>query len=98
MDTVHRFDIVPHVGIGPVRLGMLLVEVEAALAALSGAMPGVDKSSAVRCFFGASLQVEFGRSTSRAQFIGVSNNSHLLCLFKGQDVFDLAAPELFKLI
>jgi hypothetical protein len=51
----------------------------------------------VWCFFDSALQIEFGDS-GRAHFIGVSNHPALLCLYEGRDVFNLAAPELFRLI
>jgi hypothetical protein len=97
MTTPHHFDIIPHVGIGPVRLGMSLAEVDAALAPLPGALPVYKKSEHGRCFFRASLQIEFGNSGT-VQFIGVSNDPDLLCVFEGRDVFDLSAPDLFALI
>src|SRR5215218_7954230 len=92
-----QFEIVPHIGIGPVRLGMSQAEVDAVLAPLPGALPAISKSKEVRCYFQASLQIDFGESGT-AQFIGVSSNADLLCLYDGRDVFDLAAPELFALI
>jgi hypothetical protein len=92
-----QFEIVPHIGIGPVRLGMLPAEVDAVLAPLPGALPTISKSKEVRCYFQASLQIEFSQSGT-AQFIGVSNHADLLFLYHGRDVFDLPAPELFALI
>jgi len=97
MTTPLRFDIIPHVGIGPVRLGRSPTEVDAALAPLPGAMPAYKKFEHGRCFFRASLQIEFGGSGT-VQFIGISENPDLFCAYEGHDVFDLAAPELFALI
>src|SRR5262245_25445609 len=97
MTTPLRFEIIPHVGIGPVQLGMSLTEVDVALALLPGAFPMYQKSQRVRCFFESSLQVEFGDSGA-AQFIGMFHHPDILCRYEGRDVFDLAAPELFALI
>jgi hypothetical protein len=97
MTTLLQFDIEPHVGIGPVRLGMSPTEVDSALARIAGAFPTFKKSEHVQCFFEASLQIEYGDSGA-VQFIGVSSHPDLLCRYDGRDVFDLAAPDLFALI
>jgi hypothetical protein len=98
MDTPIRFEIVPHQGIGPVRLGMNRTEVEAALAPFPGALPSNPKrkGSRVQCYYRGSLQVEF-TAAGTASFIEVSNDSAFLSLYNGHDVFDLPAPDLFSL-
>lgn len=97
MATPLTFDIIPHVGIGPVLLGMTLDEVRMALADLPGAFPEVRKGQTIHCYFDVALQVSFGQS-KLVEFIGVYNTALLLCKFEDHDVFDLPGPELFSLI
>jgi hypothetical protein len=92
--SIHRFEIVPHAGIGPIRLGISPAEADAVLGPLQGALPMLKKSQHVRCYFQASFEIEFG-GNGTARFIGISHHPSLLCLYHGHDVFDLAAPELF---
>ncbi len=98
MASPTRFDIVPHVGIGPVRLGMSRAEVEAALAGVPQALPGHTKGSSatIECYVQASLQIEF-EADGTASFVEVSSHPAMLCLYKDQDVFDSPAPQLFAL-
>lgn len=96
MNTSHDFDLVPRVGIGPLRLGMTLAEADAAVGGLPGAKARTSLNS-VYYFFDAALQFELGRS-GRVQFIGLSQHALIACRYHGQDVFDIAAPDLFALI
>ena len=92
-----RFDIVPHAGIGPVRLGATLAGADAALAKVPGAGARRSRSPTVHSYFDAALQIELGQS-STVQFIGISDHPKVLACYAGRDVFDLAAPDLFALI
>jgi len=98
MQSPTHLDIVPHVGIGPVRFGMTRTEVEAAVAPLSGALPRRSKgrSSTIDCYFRGSLQIEFDPDGT-ASFIEVWCDAATLCTYKRHDVFDLPAPELFAI-
>ncbi|MCO6047857.1 hypothetical protein NG895_28460 [Aeoliella sp. ICT_H6.2] len=92
-----QFDIVPHIGIGPVHLGMTPDAVEAAVGSVPGALPRLAKGRKTHCYFKAALQVSFGES-GLVNFIGVSGTPLLECRYEDRDVFDLPAPELFALI
>jgi len=98
MSSPAQLDIVPHLGIGPVRLGMTRAEVEIALARMPGALPRRRKgrSSAIDCYFRSSLQVDFD-ADGTASFIEVWYYPATIFAYKGRDVFDLPAPELFAL-
>jgi hypothetical protein len=99
MTSPVQLEITPHVGIGPVRFGMTRAEADAALSSLPGATPGRPKggrSATIMCYFRASLQIEFDPDGT-ASFIEVSGDPATLCTYKGRDVFDLPAPELFAL-
>ena len=61
MAKPHEFDLVPHVGIGPLHLGMSLAEADAAVGALAGAGARTSQGS-VHYFFDAALQLEVGAS------------------------------------
>ena len=96
MADPHVFDLVPHVGIGPLRLGMTLAEADAAM----GSLPGAGRRTSLRSlhyFFDAAMQFELGDSNT-IQFIGLANDPGILCRYEGQDVFDIAAPDLFALV
>jgi hypothetical protein len=95
--TVTRFEIVPHVGIGPVKLGMTVAEAERALANCRAAQSGRHSQKPLAYFFDNALQFELGKS-DRIQFIGLSCHKAILATFDGKDVFDLPATELFELI
>ena len=96
MVTPNVLDLVPHVGIGPLHLGMTVAEADEALRPLVGA--GVRKSHwSVNYFFDAALQFELGES-GRIQFIGLAEHPKVLCRYHGHDVFDTPAPELFALV
>ena len=92
----HEFDLVPHVGIGPLHLGMTIAEADAAVGPLAGAGARGSRRS-VHLFFDAALQFEVGAS-GRIQFIGLADHPRVLCRYRGQDVFDTPAPELFALM
>ena len=97
--TLIQLDIVPHIGIGPVRFGMAREEVEAALASVPNALPrrAKGRSSTIDCYIEGSLQIEFGEDGT-ASFVEVWCHPATLCTYKGQDVFDLPAPDLFALL
>ena len=84
----------PHVGIGPVRLGMKRDEIRNILEGLGGGKP-VAKSAHTDCFFRNSLQVSFEPDES-ASFIEVYSDAQWTCLFEGADVFDTPADELVR--
>jgi hypothetical protein len=96
MATPNVLDLVPHVGIGPLHLGMTTAEADEALRTLPGA--GARKSHrSAHYFFDAALQFGLGES-GRIQFIGLAEHPQVLCRYHGHDVFDTPAPELFALI
>ncbi len=96
MAQPHEFELVPHVGIGPLHLGMTVAEADAAIGAFAGAGARTSHGS-VHYLFDAALQFEVNES-GRIQFIGLANHPQILCRYRGQDVFDIPAPELFALI
>ncbi|MFT5400173.1 MAG: hypothetical protein ACI9LO_002753 [Planctomycetota bacterium] len=87
-----NFEITPHTGIGPVKLGMSQEEIKAALGVSSDS--GSNKSSDY--YFANSLQVEF--SEGKADFIGLSYSDEYIALYQGKNVFDIEAPELFRVM
>lgn len=86
-----KLEIIPHVGVGLVRLGMSREDVKSAL---GGVFSGEHKR--IDYYFSNSLQVEFHKE--RVDFIGVSFAEDYEALYQGNNVFDLEAYELFMLI
>jgi hypothetical protein len=86
--------ILPHVGIGPVRLSMPRQTVCSVLEELGGGSP-LKKSERTDCFFRNSLQVEF-ETDETASFLEVCSDRRWKCVFEGIDVFDTPADDLLK--
>ena len=91
-----EFEIVPHVGIGPVRLGMLPAEVESALAPFPAAFSRQEKRppritiSTIHC--SSNLQPHRGRQLHS----GFGTHARHICRYRGKDVFDLPAPSFSR--
>lgn len=96
MAKAHVFDVLPHIGIGPVHLGMTVKEADASLRKVAGA-GAREPIRSLHYYFDAALQFELGDS-GRIQFIGLAHSPRILCQYRGHDVFDTAARDLFKLI
>jgi hypothetical protein len=89
-----KLTIQPHIGVGPIRLGMMRSEIRDIMLGLSA--PLESSQGASDYYFAASIQVEF-ESDGTASFIGVSSHSDILLNYDGADVFDLEAPAVFEL-
>jgi hypothetical protein len=91
--------IVPHEGVGPVRLGMTRSEVMVALKAVPGALNRHESRGTLDYFFESALQVEYGVD-GRAHFIGASFHPGCGCSYSllGLDPWSLSAEELFELL
>lgn len=87
-----NFDLLPGIGIGPVKLGMNRTEVIEAL----GEDNHSDSSDTSESFYQYSFQVEF--TNEIVSFIGVSQNPSYQLTFMDQNVFDIEAKALFDLI
>jgi len=86
------FEVNPRVGIGKLNLGTSRDEVLSQL----GSANYSGKKGSMDCYFNYSIQVEFTEEVST--FIGVSYSDKYELLYLGQNVFDLEAESLFKLI
>jgi hypothetical protein len=89
-----RFEIEPHRGVLPITFGMQRSYVAAAMGQIGGGSP-VRRFQSTDCFFSNAFQVSFNKSES-AYFIEVCNNTDLLFLFGGKDVFDMPGEELLQ--
>ena len=87
-----NFEIQPHIGVGPVKLGMSQEEVKVVLGDIFYC--GSDRS--LDYYFSNSLQIEF--SEGKADFIGASYSNLFTATYSGTNVFDLISKELFKII
>ena len=93
-----EFEIIEHVGVGPIRLGADRATVAAALAAIPDS--GLDQSAATMDYaFGNSLQIEYG-SSGHARFVGIGYYAGCGCdfTFRGQHIGDYSAKALFALL
>lgn len=95
---IPEFEIIEHVGVGPVRLGADRATVEAALGAIPDSR--LDQSAATMDYaFGNSLQIEYGAS-GYAHFIGIGYYNGCGCdfTFRGRHIGDYSAEALFVLL
>lgn len=87
-----NFEIVPGIGIGPVKLGMSRDEVIDVL----GASNHSNTKGSSATFYDYSFQVEF--TDGKVSFIGVSQHPSYQLNYLGRNAFDIESKELFSLI
>jgi hypothetical protein len=92
-----ELSIVPHKGIGPIRLGMTRAESRAAIDVAPHTYRKVPGSRLVDAYHGSVLQVFFDPH-DRVQFIEVSNDKRTRALYRGVDIFSLPAEEAVALV
>lgn len=88
-------DVVPHVGIGPARLGLARLANRSCLDAIG--LPLEETRKALDYFAENALQIEYD-DDGKAQFIGIGSSGALRVLFFGLDVFDTPARDVFAAI
>lgn len=89
------FEILPLQAIGPVRLGATRMETREVMAAIG--YPLEAARDHLDYFFSNAMQISYDIDET-VIFIGVSGSSTFKVTFKGFDVFNLAAPDLFSLM
>ena len=87
-----KYELIPHVGFGPVKLGMTREDVKRALGEAN--YSGVHKNSDY--YFARAFQVEFREG--KADFIGISFSEEYEAFYRGDNLFDIEAHDLFNLI
>jgi len=95
MTTKPVFEIRPLHSLGPVRLGSSRADARHALSRLGFALENARGKSDFFC--NASIQVSCD-DAGKVHFVGITGTDQFEAQFKGQDVFSLAAPELFSLV
>lgn len=86
------YEITPHHGIGPVKLGMGREKVNGIL----GSENYNGSNGVIDYYFDNALQIEF--EDNIAEFIGISYHPNYTVTYKGVNVFNTEAKELFELI
>jgi hypothetical protein len=89
-----RFEFRPHSGFGPILLGSLQNEVRASMEAAGFPPQATHGESDYFC--GSAVQVEY--TDGRATFIGISSCGDFDAVYRGINVFDLPAKEVFDLM
>ena len=89
-----RLPIEPHVGIGPVKLGMTREAARLTLREKGVSLSASDET--VDYFCDNALQIEYDAGT--VSFVGVSRHERLVCTYQGVNVFDVPAQTLFETI
>jgi hypothetical protein len=98
-DKIPTFDVTPHVGIGPVQLGM-------AREAVHGVMPGKyssfrkapDDKYETDAFLDSGFQVFYGGDSPIVEYIELSRDCGFWALYKGIDVFGSPANEMVTFV
>jgi hypothetical protein len=84
----------PREGFGPIKLGSAREEVRAAMAVLG--FPLESSLAAIDRFCDSSIQAEF--VDGQLSFIGVFYSDAFVAQYRGVDVFDVTAPDLFQMV
>jgi len=86
-----EYEVVPHIGVGPVRLGMTHDEVIKAM----GRQPDiVNGKITVGCYHRCAFQVDYSTGQHIAEYIEISDWPDFIARFDGIDVFHTPAKEL----
>ncbi|KAB5619724.1 hypothetical protein F7234_21235 [Pseudomonas putida] len=92
---MRTFEILPLQAIGPVRLGATRMETREVMAAMGYPLEAAREQ--LDYFSSNAVQISYDIDET-VIFIGVSGSSTFQVTFKGFDVFNLAAPDLFSLM
>lgn len=90
----HHFEFRPHQGWGVIRFGASRQEVREAM--LAAGFPLESAREELDYFCQSSVQVEYAEG--RASYIGVAYFAGYEAQYRGQNVFDMTATEVFNLI
>jgi hypothetical protein len=85
------FEIRPHEGVGPIALNSLQSAVRDAMTSAGFPLEATHGRSDYFCK--SAVQVEY--TDGRATFIGVNSTNAFIAIYRGMDVFDVTAQELF---
>ena len=90
-----RLVLIPHVGIGPIKLGANRSDIRSQMSAIG--LPLETERESMDYFGDASIQVEY-EEDGTASFIGVGSDPELELFFDDCDLFDLEAKKVFDLL
>lgn len=93
---LRAFEIVPGVGVPPIRLGMTPDEVRAVMGEPEGAAP-LEGAPRAWDYLNSALLVNFD-DDERVSFLEVANLPHSGAIYRGQAVFDLPMAEAARLV
>ena len=92
------YEVVPHRGVGPVRLGMTRAESRAAMGAAPRRSRRLRGGAEVDVYHGSAFRVDFD-ADDRVVFVELSRvEPPVVALYKGADVFALTADEAVALV
>jgi hypothetical protein len=87
-DAVIGYEVIPHVGIGPVRLGMSRDEVRRAMPGpCQPFLKAPDASHETDAFHESGFQVFYSGTAPEAEYIELSRDSGFRALYRGVDIF-----------
>lgn len=92
-----QYEVIPHVGVPPVLIGMSREESRAAMAAEPDTFERAGDPIETDAYRGSALQVSFGPD-DRVEFIELARDEAHRVLYRGTDVFATPADELVAII
>ncbi len=84
----------PHVGVGPIKLGMTREAARGVLREKGFMRSAFDETMDYFC--DNALQIEYDSGT--VSFVGVARHERLVCTYQGVNVFEVSAQTLFETI
>jgi hypothetical protein len=93
------YQVLPRVGIGPVRLGMHRDEVRRAMGEVPETFRKTEDSRyETDCFHNCGFQVFYGGGEPRVVFIELSRDCGFVTLYRSKDVFSIEASDLIEFV
>jgi len=96
-DRATVYDVVPHEGIGPVRLGMTREAAREAMERAGVLLPPVQGEPSRDVYHDAGFQVSYDTSGT-VEYIELSRGAPFVARYRGVDVFTAPADELVALV
>jgi len=90
-----QLPIICHESIGPIKLGTSRAEIRSVLEEFGFSLETI--RGTLDYFAEASIQVSYSEDQT-VRFIGISFHPSYICTYKGTNVFDLPASELFSVV
>jgi len=94
-----EYEVIPHVGVGPAKLGALRIEVRAAMPGEpSSFSKGLEPDHETDAWHNSAFQVFYTGDPPRAEYIELSGGCDIRAFYKRMSVFDTPADEAVAMV